>query len=429
MGNLSNLTIEKEKYILGISINVLLMGFVSFFTDISSEMITTVLPFYVLAINGTALSLGFINGLSNAVSNIIKGISGWLSDKFKQRKAFVLAGYSISNIAKPFIGVQNDWRFIMGLKITDRIGKGIRVAPRDALISYYAEKSAIEHPELGPRSGLNFGIHRTMDTLGATVAPFIVMLLLFFNKTYSQIIIFSIFPGLIAIIILIFVKDVKEDKILELKEQLKLKKEVGSSGKDNNKSSVKPEKEKMSKNLKNLLIILSFMEFASVDIAFIMIRATFMINELWIPLLYGLLNLIYAIFATPAGKLEDKFGKQKVITIGLLILLGISFVLIFRWNLSTLSIGIILTCFLAFGIYNAIVETGAKAFISDITGKNKKGKIYGLYNLSVGLLSIPESLIFAYLYDTFGYSTAFSFSSIVLLICIIIFSKTDFSKL
>lgn len=410
----------KERYIRGISLNVLLMGFVSLFTDVSSEMITAVMPFFILSLSGgTILAIGFIDGVSNAIANIIKGISGWLSDKLKRRKAFVIAGYSISNIVKPFIGAQSQWVAVLGLKITDRIGKGIRTAPRDALISYYADKSLIDLQSTESNAGRNFGIHRSMDTTGAVIGPLIASLLLFFHFTYGQVIIWSILPGIVAIILICVVKDVKEDEILALKGKKTPSKEQSMTKKF-------PSSEKLSPQLIKLIIILSAMEFASVDVAFVMVRATDMIDKSWIPLLYASFNVIYALLAPFAGKMEDKYGKQRIITIGLIILTVISGILCIPIIRSIFSEILITMIFLVFGVYMAIVDTGSRAFISDITGKNKKGKIYGMYYLLVGILSIPESLLFAFLYHSFGFQTAFLFSTITLIICVIVFAKANF---
>jgi MFS family permease len=411
---------KAEKYIAGISLNVLLMGFVSLFTDVSSEMVTAVLPFFVVPIGGI-LSLGIINGISNAIANIVKGLSGFLSDKFKKRKPFILIGYAISNIAKPFIGLQNAWYGILGLKVTDRIGKGIRVAPRDALISYYSEKSVDDlKSKEKSRSGVNFGIHRTMDTLGAVLGSLLAALLIFLGVSEGNTILISIVPGVIAIIFIIFVKDITQkdiQKIRSLKET-NIDKKIHS--------------EKIGKQMIKLIIILSIMEFASVDIAFVMVRANDLLGEggelgfEWIILLYAITNIIYALMATPAGKLSDKFGKQPIITIGLSILLAISITLIFPLANAGWLIFII---FPVFGIYLAIVDTCAKAFISDLSGKNKKARVYGLYYFIVGMLSIVESILFAFLYDRFGFTVAFSFSSTLLLICIIIFATAKFEKI
>jgi MFS family permease len=409
----------KEKYVWGISINILLLGFVSLFTDIAGEIITTLMPlFIIVSLGGGALQVGLINGISDALANIIKGISGRISDKIKKRKAFVITGYAISTVSRPLIGIQTNWLAVLGLKMTDKIGKGIRVAPRDALISTYVDIAEKDHPNLGEQSGKSFGIHRSMDNLGAVIGPLIASALLFLGLTYGSIITVSLIPGIVAFILLFFIKDFKD----ESREQ-KI---------DGKVPFVKEKMEPLSKPLKKLILTLSVMEFASVDVAFIMLRAqdyfyTQSDALKWIPLLFASFNIVSTIFAPIAGRLLDKFGKQRIITIGLSVLWIVCATLLLPITASTTSLITIAIIFPIMGFYTAIVDTGSRAFISDITGKNKKGRIYGLYYFLVGMLSIPESLLFAWLYDSYGYFPAFLFSTISLTFCIIIFATADFS--
>ena len=283
------------KLILGVTVPIFIMGLVSFFTDISSEMIQSILPYFIIEVGGTALTLGLITGFTTAISNILKGISGWISDRINKRKPFVVAGYSISNISKPFMAFSPSWGYILGLKSIDRFGKGLRTSSRDTLISYYAKEQ-----------GKSFGVHRAMDTLGAVLGSFLAFLFLFLSWTYSQIIFFSIIPGILAIILILPIKDVNPKE---------LEKKLGKVGE-------KPKVEKLSKNFIKLIIILGVIEFASLDIAFLQIRAGSFINVLFfIPILYMLSNIVYTIFSPITGILSDRIGRKKVIDIGLIILL------------------------------------------------------------------------------------------------------------
>lgn len=188
---------NQKKMVFGVSIPVFIMGLVSLFTDISSEMIQSILPLFILSIGGTILILGIISGVTTALSNILKGFTGWLSDKVNKRKPFVVAGYTISNLAKPFIGFSPTWEFVLGFKAIDRFGKGLRTSSRDTLISYYAVER-----------GKAFGLHRAMDTTGAVVGSLITFLLLYWAWSYSEIIFFSLFPGIAAIILILTIKDI-----------------------------------------------------------------------------------------------------------------------------------------------------------------------------------------------------------------------------
>jgi MFS family permease len=392
-----------KKMILGISLPVFIMGLVSFFTDISSETIQSILPLFIFEIGGTGLILGLISGVSDAIANILKGITGWLSDKINKRKPFVVLGYSISNLSKPFIGFSPSWEFVLGLKSTDRVGKGLRTSSRDALISYYAVKK-----------GKAFGLHRAMDTLGAVLGSFIAVILLFLNWSFSSIIFFTIFPGIIAIILILFIKD-------------------ASTAKDKANSYVKKDTySKIDKTFIKLIIILGVIEFASLDISFLIIRAAdFIPIDLifLIPLLYAVLNIIYAVFSPITGSLSDTIGRKPVILIGLALLLTSCLILALPITISIFSLVMITMIYLFYGFYMASVDPISRAYIADLTGKEKRGRAYGYYYFSVGFISMIESVIFGLIYDIFSPFWAFLYISVLLCLCMIIFAFTDFSKI
>jgi len=391
------------KLILGVSVPIFIMGLVSFFTDVSSEMIQSILPYFVLEVGGTGLILGLITGLTTAISNILKGVSGWMSDRINKRKPFVVAGYSISNLSKPFMAFSPSWGYILGLKSVDRFGKGLRTSSRDTLISYYAKEQ-----------GKAFGMHRAMDTLGAVLGSFLAFLFLFLTWTYSQIIFFSIIPGFLAIILIFTIKDINPN---ELEEKQRIHDE-------------KPRVEKLSKNFVKLIIILGVIEFASLDIAFLQIRAGDFVDFIFfIPILYMISNIIYTIFSPITGVLSDRIGRKKVIDVGLGILLISCLILAVPADISIFSLIMIIIIFILFGFYQASVDPISRAYIADLAGKRKRGRAYGYYYLSVGLISMAESLIFGLIYDLFSYTWAFIYISVLLTICIIIFTITDFSKI
>lgn len=396
---------NKPKIIFGVSQQVFIMGLVSLFTDISSEMIQSILPLFILSIGGTLVILGLISGITTAIANIFKGISGWMSDKINRKKPFIVAGYFISNISKPFIGLSPSWEIVLALKASDRFGKGIRTSSRDALISYYSAGK-----------GKTFGIHRAMDTTGAVIGSLLAFLLLFFALTYRQLILFSIIPGFIAIILILKIKEVDP---YELELKLGIKKE-------------KPKIEKIDKNFIKLIIILGVIEFASLDLTFLIIRATDYISTnliFLIPIFYLISNIVYVIFSPINGSLSDKYGRKPIIIIGLSVLLASCIFLTFPIEVSIFSIVLIVIIFIMFGFYLASVDPISRAYIADLVGVTKRGRAYGYYYLSVGLISLVESLIFGLIYEVLSFIGAFIYASILLFICIILFTITDFSKI
>lgn len=401
----NGLSTKKKRLIFGVSIPVFLMGLVSLFTDISSESIQSILPLFILDIGGSVLALGIISGITNAIANILKGITGWMSDKINKRKPFIVAGYTLSNLSKPLIGLSPSWEMVLGLKTTDRIGKGLRTSSRDALISYYAEKK-----------GRAFGLHRAMDTLGAVFGSLLAFILLYFAWTYSQIIFFSIIPGLIAIALILPVKDISSRE-LDKKSERKSKKE---------------KMEKIDKNFIKLIVILGVIEFASLDVVFLILRAADYIPIdliFLIPIFYLILNLVYTIFSPINGSLSDKIGRKPIIVVGLLILLVSCVILAFPIQVSPFSLVLIIIIYIMHGFYLASVDPISRAYIADLAGKEKRGRAYGYYYFSVGFISMVEALVFGYIYSVFSYTWAFIYISILLAVCIVIFTITDFSKI
>jgi MFS family permease len=392
-----------KKLILGVSIPVFIMGLVSLFTDISSESIQSFFPLFIISIGGSALAIGIISGITEAISNILKGLSGWMSDKINRRKPFVLAGYTISNLSKPLMAFSPTWQIVLGLKSIDRTGKGLRTSARDTLISYYAIDK-----------GKSFGVHRALDTLGAVLGAVIAFILLYLSWTYQQIILFSIVPGICAIILILFIKDVDPRKLTELiKSQSKL-----------------PNVDRIDRNFIKLIVILGVIEFASINISFLQLRSIdYLFADFLIPILYLISNIVYMVLSPFLGSLSDKVGRKPVIITGLSILLILSIILAIPVEVNLFSLILIIVVWIMFGFYMASVDPISRAYIADLVGKSKRGRAYGYYYLSVGLISLGESVIFGYIYNSFSYTVAFIYASILLFVCIFIFAVTDFSKI
>jgi MFS family permease len=254
-----------------------------------------------------------------------------------------------------------------------------------------------------------------MDTLGAVVGSLLAFLFLFWAWTYSEIIFFSILPGICAVVLIFFVKEVDPAKLDETKL----------------KYYGEPKVDKIDKNFIKLVIILGVIEFASLDIAFLQARTSEILTGLifLIPVFYLLTNIVYMVLSPITGSLSDKIGRKPIIIVGLSVLLFSCITLAFPFSSSLFSLIVIVIIYALYGFYLASVDPISRAYIADLAGKNKRGRAYGYYYLSVGLISLVESLLFGFIYDVFTFTWAFLYTAILLFIFIIVFTITDFSKI
>lgn len=394
----------RARIVAGVSLPVFLLGLTSFFTDLSSEMIQAIFPEFVrVVLGGSLVTLGLILGVTDALANLVKGLSGWLSERLGNRKGLVIAGYGLSNlVAKPLMGFQTGALPVLLLKATDRLGKGIRTSPRDALIGYHA----------GAASGKAFGIHRAMDTLGAVAGPLLAAVLLVvtagllgIQQQLSFIILFSIVPGAVAVVLLFFVDDIKQPK------------ERATPG----DATAKPP-ERISRQFVKTVAVLASIEFASLNTGFLIARAGDFFPVVMVAVLFAAFNVVYALVSLRAGGLSDRIGRKKVIVAGLVALLAVNLLLAIPWDGGAVAAWVAIpAAFGVFGIYSGMVDPTARALVSDLS-ERKKGKAYGLYYLFVGLVSIPETILFGFLWDAFGPTIAFTFVAVLLVACILVFA-------
>ncbi|MBT8172066.1 MFS transporter [Candidatus Bathyarchaeota archaeon] len=354
--------------------NIFALGFVSFFTDLSSEMVLSLLPTFILSLPGSSIALlGLIEGVAEALSYGMRAISGVFSDKLKKRKTIVLIGYGLSNIIKPFFSVTNSAYQALTIRIFDRVGKGIRTSPRDALI---CESVSEEN------RGAAFGLHRSLDQAGAIIGPlFASVALLFFGFTVREIFWLSIIPGVAALIILIFfVKELRsktEDKF----EFLKGIKTI------------------LQGNFLKLLIIISVFSLGAFNFSFILLYGTETgISSDFIPLLFALVNISHVAIAIPAGLISDRIGREKMLLMGYFVFLIVT--LIFAFGSNSYFVTLFVAVF--FGLYEGIVNTVSRAMIPKYVKSSLVGTAYGLYYLVVGFSFLFANILVGLLWNNFG---------------------------
>jgi MFS family permease len=363
--------------------NVTALGLVSFFTDFSTEMILGVLPFFIVSTLGASrVLLGVIEGSAELVSYAFRMLSGSWSDKVGKRKAFVLGGYAASTTSKPFFAAASSWIDVFLIRVGDRIGKGVRTAPRDALIADSVPES---------RVGRAFGVHRTIDQMGAIAGPVAAFALLQVVDIRG-IFLASLIPGAIAVFILIFF--VKE---------IAIKSKTSKSIIGNIRALLRG-----NRPLVFLLIVTGIFSLGAFNFSFILLRATDLgIQEGFIPLVYATINVSHTAIGIPSGILADRIGKERTLILGYFVFL-VSAILfaIFAGN-------VVYAYALAavFGLYAGISETVQRAVIPRYVAPELRGTAFGLYNLITGVCFFASNVVFGFLWDNFSLASAVSYSA------------------
>lgn len=351
--------------------NVFLLGLTSFFNDFSSEMILAIFPaFFTSVLKAGAGSLGLVEGLADGAANIIKIYAGRLSDATQKRKPFMVAGYVLSVATRPMYLFVSSVGGVMGLRFADRVGKGLREAPRDAIISLSTSKEEM---------GRAFGYHRMLDTLGAIAGPFVAYLILrAYPEGFNIVFIVAFIVGLFAIVSLVFVKDT----VGELKKNgIKLA-----------SIAVFP------RDFKLYLIALFLLAAGSIPVAVLLLSTQNIgLAIASIPLFYMLYNISFAGFSLRAGGLSDHIGPRKVLRIGYVILLLGYIVLAFAESTPVLIIG-----FLVLGLFPALTDGVARALAAELSPPEYRAGAYGLVNATTGFGLMFAGIGGGYLWEHFG---------------------------
>ena len=362
--------------------NVLSMGLVSFFTDFSTEMILSVLPLFLVNNLGVSRAiLGAIEGSSELTSYVFRMFSGALSDKFRKRKVFIIIGYGLSTISKPFFMFSSGWFDAFVVRATDRMGKGIRTAPRDALIADSVSESI---------SGKAFGIHRTIDQMGAIVGPIVAFAILQ-TMDIKAVFLLSLIPGAIAVIILVFF--VKEVAIKKLSNTT-IFENIGGLLKRNKPFVI-------------LLIVTGIFSLGAFNFSFILLKGSDLgIDQNIIPIVYAIINVAHTIIGIPAGIFADRIGKEKMLLLGYSIF-AISTIMM-AFSLDNSLYAFVLAA--VFGLYLGISETVQRAVIPKYVSPELRGTAYGLYSLVSGVCFFVSNMAFGLLWDVYGVNLAALYS-------------------
>ena len=372
---------NKKTGLRSLPVNVWIVTATSFLTDISSEMIVYLVPLFLANVlkAGTAV-IGLIEGLAETTASLMKIYSGALSDKLGKRKWLTVLGYALSTIAKPFMYFAQTWHWVLGVRVADRLGKGIRTAPRDALVAGSIDEK---------QRGLAFGLHRAGDTAGAFFGLAIAALIVWLaqagaadltRRTFQIAILVSILPAILAVIVLaIGARDV--------------------AGEGKSKAPILSLKG-MDNRFKLFMLVLVLFTLGNSSDAFIILRGQERgLDVLQIMFMLMTFNLIYSVLSGPLGALSDKVGRRRLIIAG-----WITYGLVYLGFALSKTGWQIWTLFGFYGIYYAATEGSAKALIADLVPAERRGTAYGLYNAAIGLMAFPASAIAGVLWQgAFGW--------------------------
>jgi len=374
----------------GIPRNVTALGIVSLLTDASTEMILPVLPLFVIGVlHGTAASVGVIEGVAECTATVLRLGSGWLSDRTQARKPFLYFGYGVSAVAKGALAVANSWSAVLGLRFADRVGKGLRNPPRDALIADSVEPAAL---------GTAFGFHRALDTLGAAIGPLLAFWVLSrYPGGFRRVFAWSIVPAALSVVVIaLFVRSPRPRPHAPA---------AAVQGGDPGAA------------FRRFLVAAGLFSLANSSTAFLLLRAHQAgFSDRTVPLVYLLYNLVYALLAWPVGILSDRIGRR-----GLLLAAYAMFAVVYALFAASLSRVAVVGGFVLLGLHSALLEGSQRSMIADLVPAGRRATAYGIYYTVVGLALLPASIVAGALWDRLGAPTALGLDAAVALLAAIVF--------
>lgn len=380
--------------------SVIVLSFVSFFTDISSEMIYPLLPIYLVTVIGsTPAILGLIEGFAEAIASLFKYLSGIYADKIPSKKPLVVFGYSVSSLTRPLIGLATAWHTVFILRFIDRVGKGIRSSPRDAIL---AEVTPEEH------RGRAYGFNRAMDHTGAVIGPLVATaLLLIPGMTYQNVFLIAAIPGVIAVLLVTFGLADNTSVV-----------ERNSSEKEKIKINPFQDLKKFNADFKVLLFSIFLFALGNSTDAFILLKLKDSgVTAALIPAAWSAFHVVKAVSSHYLGNFSDRVGYKKMLVAGwalyFLVYLGMS---VFQEKTAVVLL------FIAYGIFYGMTEGPEKAWISKLAPKNLKGSAFGLYHMTIGFATLPASVIFGLIWTHHSPSAAFTFGAALAGIAIAVIS-------
>jgi MFS family permease len=384
----------------GLDRNVFWAGVSSFFMDISSEMVYSLVPIFLSSVLGVPKAvIGVIEGIAETTASMLKMIAGWLSDKLGRRKPLMLFGYGVSTLSRPLLALAGGWGMVLGSRFVDRFGKGMRTAPRDAIVADSCAKEEL---------GRSFGYHRAMDQMGAVIGPAIAFLVLWLRPGgYRTVFWISMIPGAICVVVIaLFIRDRRRKaaggadacaapELDEAAESAAEGAPTGGSQPAGLAAVGLGRRERLRGPLLMYLLVTGVFALGNSSDAFLILRARDLkVAAFMIPVLYLVFNFIYSALSIPAGLLADRVGRRKVALVGFAVFAGA-----YAWMAVARSQAAVWGVFAVYGVYMAIADGNGRALLAEFSSGERRGTAFGAYHMVVGLAALPASIIAGLLYD------------------------------
>ena len=357
---------------------VWLLGMVSFFNDSASELVYAVLPLYIASVlMAGPQAMGLIEGVAEATGSLFKLASGVLSDRMKSGRSWVLGGYGIAAMARPLMALASSWPLLLVLRFADRVGKGLRTSPRDAMLARSVEKE---------QRGLAFGFHRSMDNAGVVLGPLLAALLLELHLPIRHILLWSAVPGAVVLLLVLCLKEPQRVPVQHAAFSWRL--------------------DGFPVAFRRYLVVLGLFTLGNSSNMFLLLRAKDLgLPDYQVPLLWALVSFSAMLFSTPLSALSDRLGRVRLIVSGwgiygtFYLIMGFDGVPLLLWPL-----------FAFYGLFMAATEGAERAYVADFSPSDRLGTAYGWFNLVTGFMLLPASILFGSLWQQFGFQAAFAFS-------------------
>lgn len=360
---------------------VWLLGCVSLLNDTASELVYPLIPVYLTAVLAAdSRALGLIEGMALALSSFMQLLSGYLSDRRRSAKPWVVGGYALAAIARPLYSLAGAWPMVLALRLGDRLGKGLRTAPRDALLAASAPEN---------QRGLAFGLHRAMDNLGAVIGPLLAFQLLDSGVELRTVFLWTALPGALAVLLAATLRE--PGQLLP-----------------RSAAPVRLHWAPLPPVFRRYLAVVGLFTLGYPSNMFLLLRAREVgVADHQLPLLWAMVALVGSLFSTSLSGLSDRLGRKRLITVGWLAYAAVLWAMgqagLPSWGLWPL--------FAIFGLFFAATEGTEKALVADLAGPGQRGTAFGFFHLVSGLMLLPASLLFGWLWHAFGAPAAFGFSA------------------